>query len=185
MRAYHFPCDLTRMYVSIVMQHCLSLLVPNCVNIKSCAWWLDGDLLIVRELRKLSNEARRATRIAARTADESLKWLDWPQFLNARPLCQTLLIRAASVRAGASSGTAYAPSWLLKNLVCELGRNSTFYMLIDTWQSDVTIPQVVSELRSECAALDSQGRKRTGAAVAWSLQRYLIFALLSCIPGAP
>lgn len=58
-------------------------------------------------------------------------------------------------------------------------------MSSNAWQSDVTTPQVVSELRSECAALDSQGRKRTGAAVAWSLQRYLIFALLSCIPGAP
>ncbi|KAK9843821.1 hypothetical protein WJX81_007539 [Elliptochloris bilobata] len=82
-----------------------------------------GDLLVVRELRKLSNEARRATKIAARTADESLKWLEWPQFL-----------------------------------------------------------MVVNELRSECAARDSIGRKRTGAAVAWSIQRYLILALLSCIP---
>ena len=44
-------------------------------------------------------------------------------------------------------------------------------------------PQVVNELRLECAERDSIGRKRTGAAVAWSLQRYLIFALLSCIPG--
>ena len=46
----------------------------------------DGDIMVVRELRKLSNEARRATRIAARTADESLKWLEWSQFLTARPL---------------------------------------------------------------------------------------------------
>lgn len=45
--------------------------------------------------------------------------------------------------------------------------------------------QVVNELRLECAERDNVGRKRTGAAVAWSLQRYLIFALLSCIPGTP
>ena len=42
--------------------------------------------MVVRELRKLSNEARRATKIAARTADESLKWLEWSQLLTARPL---------------------------------------------------------------------------------------------------
>ena len=40
--------------------------------------------MVVRELRKLSNEARRATKIAARTADESLKWLEWSQLLTAR-----------------------------------------------------------------------------------------------------
>ena len=44
---------------------------------------------------------------------------------------------------------------------------------------------MVNELRLECAERDNIGRKRTGAAVAWSLQRYLIFALLSCIPGTP
>lgn len=38
------------------------------------------------------------------------------------------------------------------------------------------------ELRSECAALDSIGRRRSDAAVAWSLQKYLIFAILSCVP---
>ncbi len=43
----------------------------------------------------------------------------------------------------------------------------------------------MEELRSECAALDSIGRKRKATAVAWSMQRYLIFALLSCIPGRP
>lgn len=43
--------------------------------------------------------------------------------------------------------------------------------------------QAVDELRLECAALDGAGRRRTGASVAWSIQRYLIFALLSCIPG--
>lgn len=44
----------------------------------------DGDILVVRELRKLSNEARRAGLITARTADDSLKWLDWPQYVRVR-----------------------------------------------------------------------------------------------------
>lgn len=43
--------------------------------------------------------------------------------------------------------------------------------------------QVVQELKKECAGRDSIGRRREASAVAWSLQRYLIFAILSCIPG--
>ena len=43
--------------------------------------------------------------------------------------------------------------------------------------------QVVNELRRECAGKDNLGRARTSPAVAWSLQRYLIFAILCCIPG--
>jgi hypothetical protein len=42
--------------------------------------------------------------------------------------------------------------------------------------------RVCGELRQECAALDSTGRKRADTAVAWSLQRYLIFAIFSCVP---
>jgi hypothetical protein len=45
--------------------------------------------------------------------------------------------------------------------------------------------QVVNELRLECAGKDAIGRARTPTAVAWSLQRYLIFAILCCIPGKP
>lgn len=45
--------------------------------------------------------------------------------------------------------------------------------------------QVVNELRLECAGKDATGRARTPTAVAWSLQRYLIFAILCCIPGKP
>ena len=43
--------------------------------------------------------------------------------------------------------------------------------------------QVVNELRRECAGKDKVGRPRNSPAVAWSLQRYLIFAILCCIPG--
>lgn len=48
-----------------------------------------------------------------------------------------------------------------------------------TWQEYLGLCQ---ELRHECAALDSAGRRRSEAAVAWSLQKYLIFAILSCVP---
>ncbi|KAL4424494.1 hypothetical protein ABPG77_006803 [Micractinium sp. CCAP 211/92] len=48
-----------------------------------------------------------------------------------------------------------------------------------TWQEYLELCQ---ELRHECAALDSTGRRRSEAAVAWSLQKYLIFAILSCVP---
>jgi hypothetical protein len=41
---------------------------------------------------------------------------------------------------------------------------------------------LVGDLRKECAGKDNQGRKRSPAAVAWSLQRYLIFAILACVP---
>lgn len=44
--------------------------------------------------------------------------------------------------------------------------------------------KVVAELRKECAAKDSAGKQRSRSAVAWSLQRYLIFAILSCVPGS-
>ena len=56
-------------------------------------------------------------------ADESVKWLDWPQYL-----------------------------------------------------------ELVRELRRECAGLRSNGKRRPKAQVAWSVQRYLIFAILSCVP---
>ena len=40
----------------------------------------------------------------------------------------------------------------------------------------------VQELRRECAGLNYKGIRRARPAVAWSLQRYLIFAILSSIP---
>ena len=52
----------------------------------------------------------------------------------------------------------------------------------DGHQGVLLLVQVVQELRLECAALDQSKRARAPTAVAWSLQRYLIFAILSCIP---
>ena len=40
----------------------------------------------------------------------------------------------------------------------------------------------VQELRLECAGRNHMGSLRVRSAVAWSLQRYLIFAILSSIP---
>ena len=42
--------------------------------------------------------------------------------------------------------------------------------------------RTVQELRRECAGRNHIGSKRTRSAVAWSLQRYLIFAILSSTP---
>ena len=42
--------------------------------------------------------------------------------------------------------------------------------------------QTVQELRRECAGRNHLGALRPRSAVAWSLQRYLIFAILSSIP---
>jgi len=41
---------------------------------------------------------------------------------------------------------------------------------------------LVAELKSECAALEERGRARAPAAVAWSLQKYLMFAVLASVP---
>jgi hypothetical protein len=40
----------------------------------------------------------------------------------------------------------------------------------------------VQALRLECAGLDAQGRPRPRLQVAASLQRYLLFAILACVP---
>ena len=41
----------------------------------------DGDLLIVRELRKMSTLSKQGAKIAAPVSDEQLKWLNWPDFV--------------------------------------------------------------------------------------------------------
>jgi uncharacterized protein YgfB (UPF0149 family) len=41
----------------------------------------DHDLMVIRELRKIANEAKAAMKIAPRTSDEQLKWLNWPEFV--------------------------------------------------------------------------------------------------------
>ena len=43
-------------------------------------------------------------------------------------------------------------------------------------------PECYLESHSAAAGLDVQGRRRSPAAVAQSLQRYLLFAILSCVP---
>lgn len=47
----------------------------------SQAWRADGDLLIVRELRKMSTLSKQGAKIAAPVSDEQLKWLNWPDFV--------------------------------------------------------------------------------------------------------
>eukprot|EP00884_Botryococcus_braunii_P009276 jgi/Botrbrau1/1834/Bobra.146_1s0029.2 len=50
------------------------------------------------------------------------------------------------------------------------------------WLDWPQLLEVVQHLREECAGRDSRGCKRTAAAVAWSLQRFLIFAILTSVP---
>jgi hypothetical protein len=46
------------------------------------------------------------------------------------------------------------------------------------------LTKVKEELRLDCAGRTSSGDYRPASDVAWSLQRFLIFAMLICIPGA-
>ena len=48
----------------------------------------DHDLLVVRELRAMANDSKKALKIAPRTADEQLKWLHWPEFVTVGSCCQ-------------------------------------------------------------------------------------------------
>ncbi|KAI7842588.1 hypothetical protein COHA_003692 [Chlorella ohadii] len=50
------------------------------------------------------------------------------------------------------------------------------------WLSWPEFLRLCGELRRECGALGHNGKKRSDAAVAYSLQRYLIFAIFSCVP---
>lgn len=82
-----------------------------------------ADVPVVQEMRVMQNVYRKRQKMEPRAADESKKFVEWPEFL---------------------------------------------------W--------AVDELRRECAGYDSIGRRRSDTAVAWALQRYLIFAILACVP---
>ena len=45
----------------------------------------DNDLEVVRQLRGFSQQAKRDSKVASRTSDEALKWLDWPAYLQVPP----------------------------------------------------------------------------------------------------
>ncbi|MBD1821118.1 site-specific integrase [Cyanobacteria bacterium FACHB-DQ100] len=82
-----------------------------------------GDIPVILMLRQELKEAKERAKHAPPAADESLKWLDWPEFL-----------------------------------AC------------------------VHHLERECQPTYSYGSKRTPTAVARSVQRYLLFALLAYMP---
>ena len=50
------------------------------------------------------------------------------------------------------------------------------------WLSWDQYMDLVSKLEAECAPLTSMGAVRPLRVVAWSVQRYLIFGILSCVP---
>ena len=50
----------------------------------------DNDLLIVRELRKMSSLSKRGEKVAPRASEEDLKWLNWPDFVQVLdPICSS------------------------------------------------------------------------------------------------
>ena len=40
-----------------------------------------SDLDVVKQLRKMSGDAKRGSKVTTRQSDEEVKWLDWPEFL--------------------------------------------------------------------------------------------------------
>jgi hypothetical protein len=81
------------------------------------------DVPIIRELRKLHNDAVDRAKVAPGVSKESLKWLDWPEYLGA-----------------------------------------------------------IKYLKKECALYSANGNRRPDTAVANSIQLYLIFSILACVP---
>ena len=64
----------------------LAILVLAPLTRHACA---DNDLLIVRELRKMSSLSKRGEKMAPRASEEELKWLNWPDFVQVQwPLMQ-------------------------------------------------------------------------------------------------
>ena len=76
------------------------------------------------------------------------------------------------------------PCHVATDILVTLGSAADCFALLCSSAQHRRATQVVQELKRECAGRDSQGRQREASAVAWSLQRYLVFAILSCIPGA-
>ena len=91
------------------------------------------DVLVIREMRKLSNDAADRSKVAEPTTHESAKWLSWTQYLD-----------------------------LVDQLEKETGLHPDPKMRI------------------------GRGTKiegvRTETAVAWSLEIFLVFSILSCVP---
>ena len=58
----------------------------------NAVWRADHDLMVVRELRKMANESKAAGKIAPRSADEKLKWLEWPEFVTVRSRLLSLAV---------------------------------------------------------------------------------------------
>lgn len=41
-----------------------------------------SDILVVKELRAMITATRKSSKVAARVSDETVKWLDWPEYLS-------------------------------------------------------------------------------------------------------
>ena len=92
-----------------------------------------------------------AGKMASRASDESLKWVDWPAYL--------MMVFKLREECG--------------------GALPSIVMIFDTYCCSTTHVSLAALAASAVllAALDADGKPRADKAVAWSLQRYLIFAV--------
>jgi hypothetical protein len=120
-----------------------------------------SDLGVVKELRAMSNAAKKQAKVAPRVAGEAGPGRERRMDQSAPP-CFILPCQAAADPRSVPGPTRAdeEKKWL-------------------DWPEYL---RVCAELRLECAGRDQQGRRRAPEAVAWSLQRFLLFSILSSVP---
>ena len=111
------------------------------------------DLGVVKELRRMSNDAKRAGRIAPRQSDEAMKWLDWPKYLwmveELRKECAGLEVVGGTKKRSRNSKESSSKE--------------------TTTTTTATSPSITT-------------RPRSDRDIASSIMKYLIFAILSSVP---
>lgn len=169
-----------------------------------------SDLDIVREFRAMANSAKRQERVAPRVSgwtslfSGGRKGWEWVGYRPGR--CKHALAQHLHWQPSRRC-SSLAPLQLTSAQAAELpvvrrAKPRQCHVCSRRWQTTgppcighvcladeelkwLSWPeylQLCSELRRECAGRDSSGRRRTDGAVAWSLQRYLVFAIFSCVP---
>ncbi len=71
-----------------------------------------SDIPVINELRKLSKDSRKRSKVASPPADESLKWLDWSQYLD---VCRVLKQEAIITKE--QSGKLKDQAWALQKML--------------------------------------------------------------------
>ncbi|EFN54907.1 hypothetical protein CHLNCDRAFT_135039 [Chlorella variabilis] len=70
-----------------------------------------SDLGVVKELRAMSNAAKRQAKVAPRVSDEEKKWLDWPEYLQ---VCAELRLECAARDPNGRHRKPSAVAWSLQ-----------------------------------------------------------------------